>query len=355
MIEILKKVIQPRVTIPILSQVFIKNGIGIATDMDLLATAPIHAPQKLENGMYFPQGMHKGLFIRSDLPHADFPMLTHEGKEGAVITLEAKQVEALEWVLKAASTEAARYYLNSIFFDHQEEQAVAVATCGHRLHMIDVVIDGKRPEATRKKVNGKLQTSKPVTGTIIPTKAIKSILDCMKAFDTRATIYVYEKTFMATFPQAVEGLTIQGRLIDGTYPDWRRVLPKDYKLSTFFDPAQIKAILPELKIYGKVMGHSKLSTIAIGNGEAKLDGSLPEGIITQNPAWPAMPRWDFTAGFNINYLVLMPGGVVRYKDPAAPFLFEDRRGEVKRRAILMPLRLDDYVSRLVPGKKKKRR
>lgn len=196
MFKTMTKLTQTAGGIPMLKQIKVDNGKATATDMDY----SISVPCSLENGMYHGLGFEKGMHNKSTMEKKDFPNDVPQIQKEcrAQTALGLSYIEHLEWVLKAASREESRYYLNGIFFDWTENDGVIVATDGHRLHSFEHQINGERPKKIQKKVDGKMKTIKQLTGKIIHTRGIKIIISLMKEYKQEAAINFYDDTFTAT-------------------------------------------------------------------------------------------------------------------------------------------------------------
>lgn len=323
-----------RAAIPILNTVKVQGGVMTTTDMDFY----ISGPTALADGCYYAHGFDSGLQIMADYPVTDFPDGKKPGKITGKTVLAGERVDALRWVLLAARKEANIYYLNGVYFDWCLPDAVVVATDGHRLHSFQHVIDAERPEKKRKKnkATGKYQIIIPSAGAILPTGAVKIILDLVK--ETKAAgvdIVFYDNCW---FTAQIGAATVEGKLIDGTFPDWRQVVPKGQH-TTLFDPAEIAAIIPELKVLKRISaGSSKTLTLEIKDGFAH---TMNLSGITGKKQWPVSMKWHgkMAAGFNALYLVDLCGGVMHYSDPHSPFKVVDRRGGIERTSVIMPLRI----------------
>ena len=119
-------------------------------------------------------------------------------------------------VIPAVSTEETRYYLNGAFIHRLEnENAIRiVATDGHRLYMRDVFPEG------RTKFNGR---------GIIPTKLLNALRACIdpRCYGAPMRVSVAADSLMMRF--ALDDMVITGKLIDGTYPDYVRIMPSEAK------------------------------------------------------------------------------------------------------------------------------
>lgn len=316
-------------SIPILGQIKVQDGVATSSDIDFW----ISVPTQLADGMYHGEGFEKNINLKSDLPIEDFPDPVNHKKQVASVMLPFSHKDALEWVMKAASTEPARYYLNGCFFDWTEETGYMVCTDGHRLHLVKHDIEAQRPKKKMEKQrNGKKKLVLPTTGAILQTRSMKIIIDLIKELKTEDVhITFYETTFVATIGPA----QVEGKLVDGTFPDWRRVRPDhDRKNNTVFDPVQINRILPELKAMTKVDGR-KTPAIQVGRGQIKTAASFS----CKTKEWPCTVDMPLRAGFNANYLAQICPGRMFYKDIAEPFVVEGWPGEIEKIGIIMPLRV----------------
>jgi len=332
MIKTLTKHAVGRRTIPILGQVRVKGGVMQTTDMDFW----ISGPCPLADGMYHSHGFDKGIQIKSELPVTDFPEPNKNNKkyDKAALVIDRAAADTLAWVLKAASKEAARYYLNGVFFDWTEEQAVIVATDGHRLHSFTHAIDAPRPKKARKKqADGKYKMVAPSAGAIMPTRGVKIILDLMKETGAGRVDIEFEGLL---FTARIGDALVQGKLIDGTFPAWRQVVPNcPPGNTTLYNPEEIKALVPELSIINKIGANARTLGVAIKAGKAR-NTEVISGVKRE---WPVSTQLPFEAGFNSKYLMDLCGGVLHYIDHTSPFKVVDRRGGIERMGVIMPMRV----------------
>jgi len=326
-----------RATIPILGTVRVKDGIATTTDMDFWVSAPVTgfvAADGDEDLTYFPQGFEKGIRVKTTLPATDFPDPTELGKPMIDAVLGIEQIKAMEWTLKAASTEQTRYYLNGVYFSPAGE---IVATDGHRLHGFKAGL----------KFHSKGTKKNPLKGVILPTRAVALILEAVK--ETKAhqiNIWIYDNN---RFGAAVGKIRIEGKLIDGTYPNYMRVLPKkskDTKL-TIWNPDDLKALKAELQIYAQING-DKRPSLLIGDKVASLvnchnmagpkSWPITSQVLTSIGAGGATLKHN-GIGFNAKYLEGLCAGTMEYTDACSPILIRERRGGVGKFCVLMPLRV----------------
>lgn len=143
------------------------------------------------------------------MPLDDFPEFPGYIKETKAIDVDPiKLGSALRRVRKSISTEETRYYLNGACLSVGENGWHVVSTNGHILSAVDM---GSTPF--------NLQTS------ILTTKAVDHLINFLPESETNS-----ETTFCLSdraFEAIGDGWRIKTRLIDGTFPDWRRLIPKE--------------------------------------------------------------------------------------------------------------------------------
>ncbi|WP_037437131.1 DNA polymerase III subunit beta [Sinorhizobium fredii] len=132
------------------------------------------------------------------VPVSDFPSI---GMPDGMVPIEVDGdglKRALRFVAPFMSTEETRYYLNGVCIDRD----VAVATDGHRMGVHPLGFDGGASDKW-----------------IIP----KNVVSALLSMPSPKGVSVSTEKVRAEF--RMDGARIRTKLIDGTYPDWRRVVP----------------------------------------------------------------------------------------------------------------------------------
>ncbi|WP_284125731.1 DNA polymerase III subunit beta [Parerythrobacter aestuarii] len=241
-----QSVVERRNTIPILSNILIEAGEGgavkvMATDLDLqvvetMAAAGVDAAgsttvsahllfdiarklpdgsqvslETADNRMTIKAGRSR--FQLPTLPKDDFPVIV-EGDLPTSFEIPAKVLaELIDRTRFAISTEETRYYLNGIFFhvsDEDEPVLKAAATDGHRLARYTIA----RPDG-----------ADGMPDVIVPRKAVAEL---RKLLEERmdGNVQVDLSASKIRFTLGGEGGTVlTSKLIDGTFPDYTRVIP----------------------------------------------------------------------------------------------------------------------------------
>jgi DNA polymerase-3 subunit beta len=241
-----QSVVENRQTIPILSNVLLRAEGGklhfTATDLDMeiddAATAQVDKPGSVTAPakMLFDvvRKLPEGSEIRLEAQHdqnrlsivsgrsrfslptllaSDFQTMTREDSAVTFDIATAELKRLIDRTRFAISTEETRYYLNGIYLHVTEEgggKLRAVATDGHRLAMAETDV----PEG-----------AKGLSGIIIPRKAVgemRRLLD-----DAPEVVTVSASTNKIGIE--VGPATLTSKLIEGSFPNYARVIPRDNK------------------------------------------------------------------------------------------------------------------------------
>jgi DNA polymerase-3 subunit beta len=331
-----QSVVERRNTIPILSNVLIRAGKGelrlTATDLDIevvetlsadiaregASTAPAHIlydiVRKLPDGaqLQMEQGNDEGRlvvlagrsrFSLQALPSQDFPDLA-AGEMSHSFSIPASDLKTLiEKTRFAISTEETRYYLNGIYLHEVTAGDVqilrAVATDGHRLAQVQY----PRPEGARS-----------MPGIIVPRKTVLELAKLLEAAD--GDIDVSLSVSKVRF--GINGLTITSKLIDGTFPDYERVIPRHNE----------KTLTVDTKLFTQAV--DRVSTVSSEKGRAvKLNISAERIVLTVNNPDSGSAEEELSAaynadpldiGFNSRYLLDIMG---QFRGDSANFEFSD--------------------------------
>ena len=240
-----QSVVERRTTIPILSNVLLRAEPGrlalSATDMDLeivervpaqieregRTTAPAHTlydiVRKLREGAQIEietSGERNAIVLRSGrstftlacLPPEDYPLMA-SGELPYNFSLSATELRTLiDRTRFAISTEETRYYLNGIYLHATKADEVpvirAVATDGHRLARMEMVL----PEGAAG-----------MPGIIIPRKTVLELRKLVEESEDEVQIGLGETKIRLAIGEAA----LTSKLIDGTFPDYDRVIPSN--------------------------------------------------------------------------------------------------------------------------------
>jgi DNA polymerase-3 subunit beta len=355
-----QSVVERRNTIPILSNVMMEAEGGTlslsATDMDLAVvekvsaditgagatTAPAHTlydiVRKLPEGAqvefaYGGDGERLALtsgrsrFTLSCLPTEEFPVMTG-GDLPHRFALPAGEMRTLiDRTSFAISTEETRYYLNGIYLHVTENEAVpvlrAVATDGHRLARMEM----PRPDGAEN-----------MSGVIIPRKTVNELRKLIE--DTEETVAVALSDTKVRF--SFDDVELISKLIDGTFPDYQRVIPEandkvmEVDRKTFSDAVDRVSTISTEK--------SRAVKVELNNGSLVLTASSPDDGTATEELEVSYTGDRLEIGFNSRYLLditkQIEGDNARFvmADSASPTLVRDV-ADASALYVLMPMRV----------------
>jgi DNA polymerase-3 subunit beta len=353
------RVVERRNTIPILANVLIragKSGLELkATDLDLeivesvpaevkqpsATTVPAHMIYDIVRKL--PEGAQVELQSGSDrsslqvragrsrftlqaLPETDFPDLA-AGELPHRFKLAAADLKRLvDKTQFAISTEETRYYLNGIYLHIVDEKGAklrAVATDGHRL-----------AQAEMPAPNGAVQ----MPGVIVPRKTVAEVQRLVEDAAEEVEVELSPAKIRFSFGSVV----LTSKLIDGTFPDYGRVIPLGNDKTLIVDKAEFAAAVDRVSTVSSERGRAvKLS---LADGKLTLSVTNPDSGSATEELEVEYAAEALDIGFNSRYLLditsQLEGEAAELKlaDPGSPTLLRDR-DSTGALYVLMPMRV----------------
>lgn len=346
-----------RATIPILKHVKIEAGAGevrlTANDLDreletrfaatveaagattvdaqslheALRAAPKGAEAALEMG-------ERGAILRTGrarytlptLPVEDFPAIRDLGEWGPAIEIDGKRLAAdLTAVSHAFSKDDHRFFLQGVFlhagggFDGLR----LVATDGYRLMRVDLPVEAA------------------ATAAILPADSVKVFVKLAEGVDK-----VRLEVSRALARLTAGSTRLISKLIDGTFPDYQRVEPRDFQESALADADELRQALTRALIALDEQGHGvalDFTGEAVKLSAASADGCEAEDRLDISPASgnrAAEIRIGFQGRYLSEALSALGGDVVRFEmtDPGGPAKISNN-ARADRFVVLMPVRV----------------
>jgi DNA polymerase-3 subunit beta len=266
-------------------------------------------------------------FTLQALPASDFPDLT-SGEFSHRFALPAVELKRLiENTQFAISTEETRYYLNGIYLHTVDIGGApmlrAVATDGHRLARVEA----PAPEG-----------SVGIPGVIVPRKAVNEVLKLLE--DPSQDITIEISTAKARFQFGDVLLTT--KLIDGTFPDYARVIPTGNDKRLVVDKEPFERAVDRVATLSSERGRA--IKLAIAEGKMTLSVNNPDSGSASEEIEADYDSAPIDIGFNARYLLDIVGqlssdtALIRLADPGSPTLIQDRE-DAAALYVLMPLRV----------------
>ena len=257
--------------------------VGARKLIDILRTMPSDQSVSLEssqNKLILKGG--KSRFTLQSLPAEDFPLVQEAANFGPVFSVPQKTLKALlSQVSFAMAVHDIRYYLNGILFVAEGKQLSLVATDGHRLAFSSATLDVEVP---RQEV-------------ILPRKTVLEMQRLLS--DKEGAIEMQFAGNQAKF--SFEGMEFVTKLVEGKFPDYNRVIPKNHKYiitlgrTTLLASLQRTAILTSEKFKG-VRLNIEPGTLRVASNNAEQEEAVDELDIDY--AGDAIE-----IGFNVTYLI----------------------------------------------------
>ncbi len=326
----IQSVVERRNTIPILSNVkIIANNEGIsltATDLDLEIIERLDKANTIEEGQ-ITTSAHTLYDIVRKLPEGSSLDITTEMSSGEMpcnFIIDSEELANMIDKSKfAISTEETRYYLNGIFFHAINNSLRSVATDGHRLACIQSDLPAGADD---------------IPSIIIPRKTIGEVRKLIEDIEGNINLFISETKIRFE----VTNISLTSKLIDGTFPDYERVIPK----------TNTKIMTVQTNDFASSI--DRVATISSDKSKAVKfvikDNSLTLTVINPD-AGTAVEKVDVTyeaddleVGFNARYLLdiasQIDGETMTFtlEDPGAPALINDSAHE-DATYVLMPMRV----------------
>ncbi len=358
----IQSVVERRNTIPILANVMLEASKGklalTATDMDLAiietaaadvaktGTITVQAHTLYDIARKLPEGSQVGLeggpdakggqvslragrstFTLASLPAEDFPKMAG-GDLPHNFELSAGDLRGLiDRTRFAISTEETRYYLNGIYLHAAQSNGVkvlrAVATDGHRLARVEMPL----PDGAGS-----------VPGVILPRK---TVMELRKLLDeAQGAIAVSLSDTRVRF--AFDDVVLTSKLIDGTFPDYERVIPSNND----------KILEVDCKVFAEAVERvatistekSRAIKLALAKGQLTLTATSPDAGSATEELEASYTAAPIEIGFNARYLLdiaqQIEGDGARFSmsDAASPTVVQDS-ADASALYVLMPMRV----------------
>ena len=260
----------------------------------------------------------------------DFPMIADSDLDTKFVLSATELIRMIDKTKFAISNEETRYYLNGIFFHKAQKNSIeilrAVATDGHRLAQYDIPLP---------------QGAEDMTGLIIPKKTILELRRVLDDANGDINISLNDNKIKFSFNE----LTIISKVIDGTFPDYTKVIPKNNnkvfstnsnELKSAIDRVSAVSISEEIKSKAiKLLIESNKLLLSV---ESLSKGSANEEVdINYNEE-------RVEIGFNSRYLVDICNEIdgdeviVHILDSISPAIILDKSDE-NLFFVLMPMRI----------------
>ncbi len=355
-----QSVVERRNTIPILSNVLIEaSGDGtvkvMATDLDLqvietMAAVSVEGPGAITVSAHLlfdiarklPDGSQVSLetadnrmtvkagrsrFSLPTLPRDDFPVIVEGDLPTSFELPAATLAQLIDRTRFAISTEETRYYLNGIFIHVSDEELKAAATDGHRLARF-----------TLPKPDG----ADGMPDVIVPRKCVTELRKLLEeALDTNVEVDLSASKIRFTLG-GENGVVLTSKLIDGTFPDYTRVIPTGNDKLLKLDPRSFYEGVDRVATIATEK--TRAVKMALEGDRVTLSVTSPDNGTAAEEVPADYKSEGFEIGFNANYLKDILGQIegdtveLHLADAGAPTLIR-QSDKSPALYVLMPMRV----------------
>jgi DNA polymerase-3 subunit beta len=366
-LKAMTKVVEKRSTIPILSSVLVTAGPSTMTlrasdmdlemvqQLDLAAPGKGHAcsfcvdaatlssiagklPEdaiatiKLADGKAVVSA-GRSRFTLPTLAAEDFPLMKAASWDVQFTLASVDLAAAIDAVRTAISTEDVRYYLNGIFLHLPGERLIAAATDGSRLARYDF----EAPE-----------DAAGMADMIVGRKTVGVLADLLDDYAGPVEIALSQGKIHVDLGT----ISITSKLIDGTFPDYTRVIPTDNNRALWIDPKLLAQAVDRVLTIAD--GKTKVVSLSLEHDLCRLRVVSPEKGEAFEELECEYDAEPLTIGFNGKYLLDVLGQLhgrkadddteaaaltqAMFGDAATPTLWRDAE-DSQRLYVLMPFRV----------------
>ena len=221
------------------------------------------------------------------LPAAEFPSV-EDIKAGQTIAVSQEVLGRLiEKTHFSMAQQDVRYYLNGMLLEAGGKHLRAVATDGHRLALYEAEIDGAALDEQQ---------------VIVPRKGV---LELQRLLDGDGTLNIELGANHVRIQ--LKGIRFTSKLIDGRFPEYDRVIPKESSNELKADKASLRSALQRTAI----LSNEKYRGIRliIRDSGVVIQAHNPEQEEAEEELEVTYSGEDIEIGFNVNYLLDALGAV----------------------------------------------
>lgn len=355
-IQIVEKAVAIRSTLPIIGNILIETtekglklasndlemGIELVIDANIAQEGAILAPAKtlssivaklpagevsfdVENNNNIKISCGRSRFSILGLSTEEFPML-NKLDAGVILNIEANMLkEMIKQTIIAVSLDESKHILNGVLVEVSKNDIKFVATDGFRL-------------AQRQSVLKDINTSSDNISVIIPTKALQEVSRIIQQDELKDDIRIVISKEQAAFE--FKNVYLITRLIQGQFPDYKQVIPKDDKAKVIISRRELLDAAERASIIASsnaniIKLEPKDEQLMISANTANI-GNVQEIVDVEKTG-----TLDFTVAFNVRLMMDVLKNidedniVFTLNSPSAP-------------GVIMPKENKDYTYVLMP-------
>ena len=261
-------------------------------------------------------------FSLATLPAADFPNI-EDWQSEVEITLSQNELRTLiEKTQFSMANQDVRYYLNGMLFEIEGALLRSVATDGHRMAISQTTLVG---EFESQQV-------------IVPRKGVQELVRLLDAPENPVTLQIGQSNVRAD----VNNFTFTSKLVDGRFPDYRRVMPQSTTKTLEASCEELRQAFSRAAI----LSNEKFRGVRVNlsGSEMRITANNPELEEAEEMLDVSFQGDDLEIGFNVSYVLDILNTLrceqvrVSMSDANASALIENAVDE-SAMYVVMPIRL----------------
>ncbi|WP_371375495.1 DNA polymerase III subunit beta [Thalassotalea aquiviva] len=277
--------------------------------------------EKVDDSIYISSGRSR--YQLATLPASEFPNIEQWQGDVEFNIHKSQFLRLIESTHFSMANQDVRYYLNGMSIETENNEIRSVATDGHRL-------------AICKIVNENLNL--PARQVIVPRKGILEIIRLLDPVDEDITVYLGNNHIRIID----NDFSFTSKLVDGRFPDYRRVLPRNGDKVLVTEKDQLRQVLSRASI----LSNEKFKGVRLNfaPNELKITANNPEQEQAEEYLEIDFPFESLEIGFNVNYILDVLSAV---KENMIKFTLSDANSSVliegvesgEALYVIMPMRL----------------
>jgi DNA polymerase-3 subunit beta len=265
----------------------------------------------------------RGRFTLATLPADNYPAFDTGAADIELNLCASLLKKAMGKTMFAMAQQDVRYYLNGLLFDVEGETLRTVSSDGHRLSVFEERVEG---------------WDLPARQIIVPRKGVLELHRLLRDDESAATLQISANNIRLLLGD----VQFAAKLIEGRFPDYRRVMPSDIARTVTVDKESLKAALARVSI----LANEKFRGVALDlrADSMRLSAQNPELDQAEEEVEISLQGEPFEIAFNAAYLLDALNNIdadearLSFTETANSCLIEDSQdGSFK--FVVMPMRL----------------
>lgn len=292
--------------------------------LDIVRSLPEGSDVKIEaNGDKVILRSGRSKFTLSSLPASEFPDIDEWDAEVTFELTRGDLKHLMERTHFSMANQDVRYYLNGMLFEVNDDQLRTVATDGHRLAMSGMQLE---------------HSGLPQRQVIVPRKGVSELMRLLEQDDQLIQVSIGQNHIRIHS----EGMVFTSKLLDGRFPDYRRVLPQGGDKLVVAD----RELLRNACARASILSNEKFRGVRLNlsAGELGLTANNPEQEQAEDTIEVDYQGEALEIGFNVTYVLdvlnSIQGEQVKFTfiDANSSALVEDNADD-SALYVVMPMRL----------------